>query len=562
MEPRDIECIWVEVTNKHKHILFGVFYRPPSADSEYFSAIETSLNLAVDTGYNDIIVTGDFNFNMLSPSPARKISSLCTELAFHQLVDEPTHYTETSSSVIDLILVHNPNNIVSSGVGDPFLEQTVRYHCPVFGLIKFTKPKIKSYRRQIWNYDQGDYQLLRTKALETDWNSLRDNNLDTYAANISNHILLIAKECIPNKVVTIKPSDPPWLTTHIKRFIRKRKRAYRKAKHTNSPAHWIKFKRIRNKTNSMIRESKQSQTDKIANKLKSDSLSSRQWWTTLKYFISPVSKASLPPLELNGVIYTEEQEKANLLNTFFCEQTMLNDQNAVLPDIIPYAVTSHLTDIVLNPSDVKAVLKTLATGKASGPNGLNNRVLKELSNEISDPLCSLFNYSLSIGSYPTEWKDANISPIPKKGDLSLVTNHRPVSLLNVESKVFERLVFKHLYNHLRDNNILTSLQSGFIPGDSTVNQLTFLYNTFCRALDEGKEIRVVFCDIKKAFDRVWHAGLLHKLKACGVSGSLLNWFQDYLSNRRQRVILPGVNSDWAYTKAGVPQGSVLGHYYS
>ena len=166
---------------------------------------------------------------MLSPSPARKINSLCTELAFHQLVDEPTHYTETSSSVIDLILVHNPNNIVTSGVGDPFLEQTVRYHCLVFGLIKFTKPKIKSYRRQIWKYDQGDYQLLRTKAVETDWNSLRDNNLDTYAANISNHIRLIVKECIPNKVVTIKPSDPPWLTNYIKRFIRKWKRAYRKA---------------------------------------------------------------------------------------------------------------------------------------------------------------------------------------------------------------------------------------------------------------------------------------------------------------------------------------------
>ena len=124
--------------------------------------------------------------------------------------------------------------------------------------------------------------------------------------------------------------------------------------------------------------------------------------------------------------------------------------------------------------------------------------------------------------------------------------------------MFERLVFKHLFNHLRDNNILTPLQSGFIPGDSTVNQLTFLYNTFCRALDEGKEIRVVFCDIKKAFDRVWHAGLLHKLHACGISGTLLDWFKDYLSQRRQRVVLPEVFSDWAYTHAGVPQDSVLG----
>ena len=105
---------------------------------------------------------------------------------------------------------------------------------------------------------------------------------------------------------------------------------------------------------------------------------------------------------------------------------------------------SHLANIVLNPSEVKSVLKSLATGKATGPNGLNNRVLKELANEISNPLCSLFNYSLSLGSFPAQWKDANISPIPKKGDLSLVTDHRPVSLLNAESKVFERLVFKYL----------------------------------------------------------------------------------------------------------------------
>ena len=160
---------------------------------------------------------------------------------------------------------------------------------------------------------------------------------------------------------------------------------------------------------------------------------------------------------------------------------------------------------MLTPDEVESLLKSLVDGKASGPNGLNNKVLKELASEISEPLCSLFNYSLSLGSFPNSWKEANITPIPKKGDLSLLTNHRPVSLLNAESKVFERLVFKHLFHHLRDNNILTPLQSGFIPGDSTVNQLTFLYNTFCRALDEGKEIKVVFCDIKKAFDRVWHA---------------------------------------------------------
>ena len=434
--------------------------------------------MAIDAGHNDIIATGDFNLNMLTNNTARKIQSLCSEFALHQSIAEPTHYTETSSSLIDLILVHNQDSLVASGVGDPFLEQDLRYHCPIFGLLKFTKPKPKSYTRQIWNYGQGDFQLLRAKAVEIDWKALRHENIDIYATNITNHILNIAKECVPNKVIRVKPTDPPWLTSHIKSYIRKRKRAYRKAKRSDSPVHWAKFKRLCNKVTSMIRQSKQDLTDKIANKLKSNTLSSRSWWSILKSFISRISKTSIPPLDHNGRLYTEEQEKANLLNEFFCEQTVLNDQNAVLPIITPYTVASRFTELVLTPDEVESLLKSLADGKASGPNGLNNKILKELASEISEPLCSLFNYSLSLGSFPSSWKDANITPIPKTGDLSLLTNHRPVSLLNAESKVFERLVFKHLLNHLRDNNILTPLQSGFIPRDSTVNQLTFLYNTF------------------------------------------------------------------------------------
>ena len=143
----------------------------------------------------------------------------------------------------------------------------------------------------------------------------------------------------------------------------------------------------------------------------------------------------------------------------------------------------------------------------------------------------------------------------------LVSSYRPISLLNSEDKVFERIVLKHLFNHLQDNNILTPLKSGFIPGDSIVNQLTFLYNTFCQALDDGKTIktiRVVFCDISKAFDRVWHKGLIHKLEAAGVTGKLLAWFKNYLYNRKQRVIQPGVSSNWSKILAGVPQGSILG----
>lgn len=95
-----------------------------------------------------------------------------------------------------------------------------------------------------------------------------------------------------------------------------------------------------------------------------------------------------------------------------------------------------------------------------------------------------------------------------------------MSLLNTESKVFERIVIKYLFNHFQDNNLFSSLQSGLMPGDSTVHQLTFLYNTFCQALDSGKEVRAVFGDTRKAFDRVWHSGLLHKLRAAGVTRNI------------------------------------------
>ncbi len=122
----------------------------------------------------------------------------------------------------------------------------------------------------------------------------------------------------------------------------------------------------------------------------------------------------------------------------------------------------------------------------------------------------------------------------------------------------ERCVHTYLYNFLITNNKLTPFQSGFIKGDSTVNQLTYIYNDICKALDEGKEVRAVFCDISKAFDRVWHKGLLYKLSSLGITGSLLDFFSSYLSKRRQRVVYGNSSSSWASINAGVPQGSILG----
>jgi hypothetical protein len=133
-------------------------------------------------------------------------------------------------------------------------------------------------------------------------------------------------------------------------------------------------------------------------------------------------------------------------------------------------------------------------------------------------------------------------------------------LLDSLSKIIERVVFKRLYNFLLDIKFLNPLQSGYRPGDSTVNQLVYLVHKIHEAFEQGKEVTMVFIDIRpsRAFDRVWRKGLLHKLKLIGVGGPLLSWFESYLSNRKQRVVIDGQYSQWKNINAGVPQGSVLG----
>ena len=160
---------------------------------------------------------------------------------------------------------------------------------------------------------------------------------------------------------------------------------------------------------------------------------------------------------------------------------------------------------------------------------------------ISKPLCAIFNISLITKQFPNKWKLANI-----------IGNYRPISLLPISSKVFEKCIYKHIFNLIRD--LITKRQSGFTINDSTMNQLLYIANMFSKALDERKEVRVIFFNISKAFDRVWHRGLLFKLKIMGIVGNLLLWFIDYLTNMKQRVAINGKESSWKTDNAGVHKG--------
>ena len=155
------------------------------------------------------------------------MQDLLQHFSLRQLIDEVTHFTEQSVSLINLIIVRNTNNILSWGVADPFIPDHTRYHCPVLVFLKFIRPKARTYKRKIWNYQRAEFVKYRQLLSEHDLvTQIRDHDLDTGVQIIADAIFDAAEKSIPNKVVNIRPNDYPWITCNIKLLILRRRRIY------------------------------------------------------------------------------------------------------------------------------------------------------------------------------------------------------------------------------------------------------------------------------------------------------------------------------------------------
>ena len=187
-------------------------------------------------------------------------------------------------------------------------------------------------------------------------------------------------------------------------------------------------------------------------------------------------------------------------------------------------------------------------------------MLKLIALLISEPLAKLFNKSLAAGRFPDAFKEADVKPILKnKGSPSDYTCYRPISILSALSKVFEKIVYRHVYNHFIENSLLSDKQSGYRQSHSTQQQLLYLTHNLYESLDSRHDFTAIYLDISKYFDKIWHEGLLHKCKNdFGITGRLLDWLSSYLKDRRQRVRIRNSFSTTQKTNAGCPQGSVLG----
>ena len=251
-------------------------------------------------------------------------------------------------------------------------------------------------------------------------------------------------------------------------------------------------------------------------------------------------------------------DRAKLFAENFSLDSNLDDLDVSLP-AFPSRTNLKLHNISVTPKMVRKVVMNLDLSKACGPDCIPVVVLKNCEPELSYILAELFNKCLKESCFPDCWKVSSVVSVFKNvRERSTAKNYCPVRLLSVVNNVFEKLVNNRIVGHLEKCGLFSDFQYGFRSSRSTADLLTVVSDRIARAFNRSGATRAVALDISKAFDRVWHAGLLHKLKSCGISGQIFGLISSFLSNRRLRVVLDGKPSQEYPVNAGVPQGSILG----
>ena len=331
---------------------------------------------------------------------------------------------------------------------------------------------------------------------------------------VKDFLLNTMERHIPSKT-TKSQASKPWITPQLKRMIRRKTRLYKKAKRTNSTSDWDQFKSFRKEVQKKIRTSYWSYTNQMLND--PDDKHKKNFWRFIK--AKRQDDAGISPLTHNGTTVSDSKGKATILNTQF-KSVFTTEQLTDLPSMAesPYPEVQHIR---ISEEGVLKQLKQINITKATGPDLIPARILKEMADEIAPLLTCIFQQSLDTGEVPHDWRIANIAPIYKKGDRSVAANYRPVSLTSISCKILEHIIFSQVMDHYDSHNILIDSQHGFRSGRSCESQLIITAHDFAKTLDDRMQLDSIILDFSKAFDCVPHHRLLLKLHNYGIRGSLL-----------------------------------------
>jgi retron-type reverse transcriptase len=359
----------------------------------------------------------------------------------------------------------------------------------------------------------------------------------------------------------VEPRQKETLPQWIIDLIRTKNRARRHAFRTGAAVDRTEANRLGNEVKYALIDHR---NDRWERKLESLSTEDNSIWRMAKALRS--DKKPIPPIHSTlGLVFSDD-EKAEA----FADSLELQCRpNIVDADLDHIDWIERQVEIILSgqhdtpntpasPEEVRGIIGTLKVKKAPGPDKIPNTALKLLPDKAVVALTAIINASLRFCHFPSRWKSANVIFIPKPGkDLLFPQNYRPISLLSNVGKVLEKVILTRLVRATNENHVLPDEQFGFRPKHSTADQLIHVTEFISQGINQNESTGAIFLDVAKAFDTVWHDGLVYKLHTAGVALAMVKLLNSFLEDRKFHAKIGNVLSTVREIEAGVPQGSVL-----
>lgn len=528
-----IEYIFVEIISSGRKMLVGCAYRPRRTVqfTDLFSELET-----ITVAYNDVLIAGDLNSNILNETTLTDFMSSLNLLPTN--TSTPTHFSSSINTLLDLFFVSHTNKVL---LYDQIPACCFSKHDLIFLSYDFfitEKDQKYTYR----DFKNLNYNLLFENFHQVDWDNIfRIDSVDNQLSFIENNIHQLFDETVPLKTKIIAAKDKPWFSTFIKRHILLRDLAYSRWKRFKTDDLKAEYKAARNTVTLHIRRAKSSY---YSNQFSSALESKKTWKIISDIGIGKQSTSGMCTADADDLNKGFTNIPMVPINTAFYS-TLINSSTAPNPDSFEFSGVTQ-NEVFAAFSSVKS--------NAIGCDNIHPRFIKILLPLILPYITHLFNTIITKSYFPTKWKFAKIIPIPKSN-----TGFRPIAILPFLSKVLEKLLYAQMSNYISDKSLLTDKQSGFRPKHSCITALVQVSEDLRRELDDGKVIFLVLLDHSNAFDTVDHKLLCMKLKHFfNFSSSSCNLLSSYLTGRTQSVFSNNKMSQPLSLTRGVPQGSILG----
>lgn len=553
-----IDILAIKATFNYFTMLFLVIYVPPPVNADILENIfDFIVSLECLYGKN-VCILGDFNIPTYSEFLDTGTENQCVRLLnnfLHCMYLSQSNFVRNGNNrILDLILHNNKHSVVERAL-DVLVHEDK--HHPAIS-ISFQFPHCIGRKHDFpvnlennFNFRKANFPLMYDIFLNLDWSFLsQELEIETACTLFYDKLYNIINTCVPRYKKSTNKKYPPWFDSSIIYNIKRKAKCHEKYKKTGSQLQLQHFKSLRTKIKTDIKNSYNNYILKIETDIKNDP---RKFWLFIKNKRESVGIPNY--MNFNGDEFHNPQDILNSFAKFFkqsfSDDTINNDSANRCPYDNNYICINNFSD-----DDVERALKKIKPKFTTGPDLIPAFLIHDCRFVLVRPLSILFNLCLKNQAIPSLWKTSKVVPVYKKDDRAEITNYRPVSLICNFSKVLEFLLYDKIFPAVKDQ--IVSQQHGFFKGRSTVTNLLEVSQYIAESIDESSQVDVIYLDFSKAFDRLDHNILIHKLHACGFSDSLVRLFGSYLSNRFQYVSLYGCTSDKYSVTSGVPQGSILG----